>query len=151
MFRRQVLAILVFGALAASITGCSSDATSPTSPTDYSPPATPGNLHSTQDPATGSDWLDWDPSTSDNVAIYEIHIADSPGGAGSQMAIVDASTSAFLLPVSVSGGTEYYRVRAISESDVPSAFTPTVSVNREPWQSEPTGPAKPGRGSEGDN
>lgn len=150
MFRRQVLATVVVAALAASIAGCSSDSTSPTSPTDYSPPATPGNLHATQDPATGSDWLDWDPSTSSDVAIYEIQILDSPGGTGSQMAIVDGSTSAFLLPMSVSGGMEYYRVRAVSESDIPSTFTPTVAVDRGTFQGDAPAPAKPGRGSEGE-
>ena len=68
--RRHVITTLLIGALAASVTGCGKDATSPTNPMDMTPPAAPGNLQATTDPATGSDWLDWDPSASVNVAHY---------------------------------------------------------------------------------
>src|SRR5512134_2884143 len=98
VMRRQLLVTLLIGALAASVSGCSSDATSPTSPVDLSPPAAPGNLQASTDPATGSEWLDWDPSASVNVDHYEVYVSDTAGGSGSLVAAVDGSASDFLLP-----------------------------------------------------
>jgi hypothetical protein len=142
--RRHLFVTLLITALAASVTGCGSDPTSPTSPIDMSPPAAPGNLQATTDAATGSEWLDWDPSASVNVARYEVYRSDTPGGAATLVATVDGSDSDFLLPATVETVTEYYRVRAVGTNDVPSAFSSTVSVDRDGWDgSQPTsGPDK---------
>jgi hypothetical protein len=139
--RRHVITTLLIGALAASLAGCGKDATSPTSPMDMSPPAAPGNLQASTDPATGSDWLDWDPSASVNVAHYEVYVSDSPGGAETLVAAVNASASDYLLPPTTETVTEYYRVRAVGTNDVPSAFSSTVSVDRDGWpgQQPPAG------------
>jgi len=142
--RRHLLVTLLIGALAASITGCGSDSTSPTSPMDMSPPAAPGNLQASSDPATGSEWLDWEPSASVNVARYEVYVSDTPGGSETLAAVVDGSASDYLLPATVETVTEYYRVRAVGTNDVPSAFTSTVPVDRDGWNGlQPTsGPDK---------
>jgi hypothetical protein len=146
--RRHLLAVLVVGSLAASLVGCSSNSESPTSPTDLSPPQAPTNLHATVDATTSREWLSWNLSASASVASYEVYIADSPGGTGTLVASVDASSGDFLLPIVVESTTEFYRVRAVGTNDVPSAFTSSVSVDRGGFEApQPTG--KNGKGTEG--
>jgi hypothetical protein len=148
--RRHVLATLLIGAIAVSVTGCSKDPTSPLDNIDLSPPAAPGNLEATSDPATGREWLDWDPSASLNVASYEVYVSDTPGGSGTIVATVDGASSDFLLPGTIETVTEYYRVRAIGTNAVPSAFSSTVSVNRDGWDGVRPNQG-PDKGSEGAN
>jgi hypothetical protein len=148
--RRHLLAVLVVGSLAATLVGCSSNTESPTSPLDMSPPQAPTNLHATVDPTTSREWLAWDLSASASVASYEVYISDSPGGTGTLVASVDASSGDFLLPIVVETTTEFYRVRAVGTNDVPSAFTSSVTVDRGGFDApQPTG--KNGKGTEGDN
>jgi hypothetical protein len=151
--RRHLLAVLVVGSLAATLVGCSSNSESPTSPIDMSPPQAPTNLHATVDATTSREWLNWDLSASASVASYEVYVSDSPGGTGTLVASVDASSGDVeisLLPIVVETANEYYRVRAVGTNDVPSAFTSSVSVDRGVFDAPlPTG--KNGKGSEGDN
>jgi len=148
--RRHLLAVLVVGAIAAPLLGCSSNSESPTSPTDLSPPQAPTNLHATVDEATSREWLVWDPSASASVASYEIYGSDTPGVPGTYVGSVDASSPDFLLPIVAESTTEYYRVRAVGTNTVPSAFTSSVQVDRGGFDGpQPTG--KPGKGTEGEN
>lgn len=147
--RREVFAALLVGALATSLVGCNSAGTSATSPIDLSPPQSPTNLHASTDASINRSWLVWDPSASASVSGYEIYSSDTPAGAGSLKGTVDAATTDYLLPIVGSTTTEYYRVRAIGTNAVPSAFTPTLTVERTGWQGgKPT--TGPGRGTEGD-
>ena len=148
--RRHLLAVLVVGSLAATLVGCNSSSESPTSPIDMSPPQAPTNLHSTVDATTSREWLIWDLSASASVASYQVYVSDSPGGTGTLVASVDASSGDMLLPIVVESTTEFYRVRAVGTNDVPSAFTSSVSVDRGGFEApQPTG--KNGKGTEGGN
>ena len=76
-----------------------------------------------------------------------MYSTDTPGGTGTYVATVDASTYQFVLPIVVESTTEYYRVRAIGTNDVPSAFTSTIGVDRGSFEGpQPVG--KPGKGTE---
>ncbi len=147
--RRHLVSALLLGVMAASLVGCNSDATSPTSPIDNAPPQAPTNLHSSTDASINRDWLVWDASASASVAGYEIHVSAGPGATSSLLASVDASSTDLLLPLVGENTTEYYRVRAIGTNDVPSAFTGSVSVERIGWEGM-LPKSDPGRGTEGD-
>ena len=148
--RRHLIAALMVGSLAATLVGCSSSTESPTAPIDLSPPQAPSNLHAAVDHATKRDWLVWQPSASASVAGYEIHVSDTPGANGDVVAVVDATSNDFVLPIVVESTTEYYRVRAVGTNHVPSAFTPPIAVDRTAFDgTQPT--SLPGRGSVGDN
>ena len=145
MSRRNLFAALLLGAIATSLVGCNSGESSVTSPIDLSPPQAPTNLHASTDANISRDWLVWDLSASANVSGYEIYSAASVGGTGAIVTTVDASTSDYLLPITGSGPTEFYRVRAIGTNHVPSAFTSTLGVVRTGWSGQPL-PSDPGAG-----
>lgn len=132
-----------------SLVSCNSATNSTTSPIDLSPPQAPTNLHSSTDASIQRDWLIWDPSASAGVAGYEIYVSASAGTNGTLFATVDASSDSYLLPITSTGGTEFYRVRAVGSNNVPSAFTSSLSVDRTTWDGSqpPTGPTK---GHDGD-
>lgn len=132
-----------------SLVSCNSAGTATTSPIDLSPPQAPTNLHASTDATIQRDWLIWDPSASATVSGYEIYSSATIGSTGTLVSTVDASTSDFLLPISETGGTEYYRVRAIGSNNVPSAFTASVGVDRTVWSGMPN-PSRPTKGTEGD-
>ena len=145
---RRLFVALVVSALAISLAGCSSTGTEATSPVDLSPPQAPTNLHSTTDENISRDWLVWDLSASANVAGYEIYSTSSSGSSATLVASVDATTSDYILPITATESTEYYRVRAIGTNSVPSAFTSTLGVDRSSWDGNPTS-GVPGKGTEG--
>lgn len=146
--RRHLASALLLGAMAASLVGCNSDSTSPTSPIDNAPPQAPSNLRATREATIQRDWLHWDASASAGVASYEIHASSTPTGIGGPVATVDASSTDYLLDVIGEATTEYYRVRAIGANRVPSAFSAPVTVNRTPWTGPPP-PAGPDPTTEG--
>lgn len=131
MFRRHLVAALTFAAIATSLVGCSKKSTSSLAPIDLSPPATPSNIHGFTDASISRDWVMWDASASANVGSYEIYMGAS--APGELVATVDANTSSYMLPLSGQAVTEYYRVRAVSINNVPSAFTSNLSLDRTVW------------------
>ena len=144
---RHLIAALVVSALAISLVGCNSGATSATSPSDLSPPQAPTDLHSTTDSNINRDWLVWNLSASANVGAYQIYSTSSTGGSATLVATVDATTTDFILPIVNTQIMEYYRVRAVGTNSVPSAFTSTLGVDRSAWDGNPT-TSKPGKGTE---
>jgi hypothetical protein len=150
MSRRHLFAALLLGAMATSLVSCNSGSTSSaTSPIDLSPPQAPTNLHGVKDAAISRDWLVWTPSASASVAGYEVYSAPSSSASGTFVATLDASASDYLLPITGTSGTEFYRVRAIGSNNVPSAFTATLPVDRTAWEGTP--PSKsPANGGKGD-
>ena len=144
---RRLFAALFVSAMAISLVGCNSGGTSATSPIDLSPPQAPTNLHASTDANISRDWLVWDLSASANVAGYEIYSTTSGGGSSTLVATVDASTSDFILPIVGAVTTEYYRVRAVGNNSIPSAFTSTLGVDRSAWDGNPTS-GVPGKGTD---
>ena len=150
MSHRHLFAALFLGALATSLVSCNSGSTSSaTSPIDLSPPQAPTNLHVSNDASINRDWLIWDASASASVSSYQVYSAPTVSGTGSLVATVDASTTDFLLPISSTDGTEFYRVRAVGTNSVPSAFTTTLTVDRTAWDGPQT-PGGSGKGTQGD-
>lgn len=150
MFRRHLIAALMLGALSVSLTGCSSESTtSPTSPIDLSPPQAPTNLHAVTDNAIHRDWLMWDASGSASVSGYEIYSSPTSSNSGTLIAVVDASNTDYLLPLTSLSSTEFYRVRAVGSNNVPSAFTSAIGVDRTAFDGTPSVPGQ-GKGNEGD-
>src|SRR5205814_1399276 len=130
MSRRHLFAALFLGAMATSLVSCNSGSTSPaTSPIDLSPPQAPTNLRVTDDTSINRDWLIWDASASASVSSYQVYSATTPSGTGTLIGTFDASTTDYLLPISSTDATEFYRVRAVGTNSVPSAFTSTLSVD----------------------
>ncbi len=149
MSRRHLFAALLLGAMATTLVSCNSGSTSSaTSPIDLSPPQAPTNLHGVKDASISRDWLVWTPSASASVAGYEVYSAPSSSASGTLLSTVDASTTNYLLPVTGTSETDYYRVRAIGTNNVPSAFTTTLSLDRTAWEgAQPTkSPANGGKG-----
>jgi hypothetical protein len=144
---RRLFAALFVSAMAISLVGCNSGGTSATSPIDLSPPQAPTNLHATTDSNISRDWLVWDLSASANVAGYEIYSTTSVGGSSTLVATVDAGTSDFILPIVGTETTEFYRVRAVGNNNIPSAFTSTLGVDRSAWDGNPTS-GVPGKGTD---
>lgn len=137
--RHQLLSALFLSAMTLALVGCNSGGSSSiNSPVDLSPPQTPGNFHANHDVPTNRDWLAWNPSASASVAGYEVHYSDSPGGVGTVLTTVDASTDFFLLPIVTATTTEYYRLRAVGTNGVPSAFTSPIPVTRVAWEGSPS-------------
>jgi len=150
MSRRHLFAALFLGAMATSLVSCNSGSTSSaTSPIDLSPPQAPTNLRVTDDTSINRDWLIWDASASASVSSYQVYSATTPSGTGTLVGTFDASTTDYLLPISSTDATEFYRVRAVGTNSVPSAFTSTLSVDRTGWN-EPPPPTGPGKGGQGD-
>ena len=131
MFRRHLVAALTFAAIATSLVGCSKKSTSSLAPIDLSPPATPTNIHAFTDASISRDWVMWDASASANVSAYEIYAGVS--APGELVATVDANTTSLMLPLNGAPLTEYYRVRAVSNNNVPSAFTSMLTFDRSVW------------------
>ena len=151
MSRRHLFAALLLGAMATSLVSCNSgNSSSATSPIDLSPPQAPSNLRTTKDLATNRDWVMWDPSSSANVAGYQVYSAPTSSASGTLVATLDATSSDYLLPISSIDNTEFYRVRAMGTNSVPSAFTSTLSVSRTKWDGSSKPAPGAGRGTEGD-
>ena len=148
--RRHLLSALFLGAMTLSLVGCGSESPSSiTGPDDTSPPQAPANVSSHFDDATGRDWLTWDPSASANVTGYEVHYSDSPSGIDINLGSVEASEHEYVLPPVAEPTTQWYRLRAINNNGVPSAFTAPVEVQRAGWTGgHPTTGSEPTHDSE---
>ena len=110
MSRRHLFAALFLGAMATSLVSCNSGSTSSaTSPIDLSPPQAPTNLRVTDDTSINRDWLIWDASASASVSSYQVYSATTPSGTGTLVGTFDASTTDYLLPISSTDATEFYR------------------------------------------
>jgi hypothetical protein len=143
--RRQLLSALLLGAMTLFLVGCNSESPTSVIPEDLSPPQAPANVHARFDVPTGRDWLAWDPSSSPNVSAYEVHYSDSPSGIDHTLGNVDSGSNEYALPLVAENTTQYYRLRAIGNNGVPSAFTPPIQVQRSGWDGgqDPNDP-KPG-------
>jgi hypothetical protein len=137
---------LFLGAMAISLAGCNSDGTtSITDPGDTSPPQSPANVHTRYDAPTQRDWLVWDPSASANVAGYEVHYSDSPSGIDHNLGSVDAFTNEYPMPLVPDNTTQYYRLRAIGDNGIVSAFTAPIEVLRASWDGGQAPSPDPGK------
>ncbi len=140
---RTALATLLLCASAFAVVGCGSTANSVVSPDlDNAPPASPTGVQVTHDAAINIDDLVWSPSASANVGAYEIHrYGSTPSGnaAGDDVILVGADQTSLRLPLVNSDRTEFYRVRAISSSDVASAYSGSAQADRLRFQGGNTG------------
>ncbi len=139
---KHVVPMLVALMLAAMLGGCSKN-TTPTSPDptlDQAPPAIPAQIVADKDASTGAMHIEWTPSSSANVASYEIYkYSPDPEREGAYVLVgtTDAETTQYTLPWS-SLGITYYHLRATStagvqsNSSAPLQVTFTTSVGTEP-------------------
>lgn len=135
---RSALIALILGASVFALTGCGSTTSSVVSPSlDNAPPASPTAVQVVHDAAINTDDLVWAPSASAGVGSYEIHrYSSAPSGnaAGDEVIVVDAGTTSLRLPLVNSDRTEYYRVRAISSTDLVSAYSASAQADRFGYQ-----------------
>lgn len=136
---RHAILALALSAAVLLLTGCTgaSNVAAPSNPgVDNSPPQPPTNLLVVSDPTTGRDRLDWNASPSANVQSYQIYryvSAPGPNSTGEWVGGVNASTTAWYLPLVNSDCTEYYAIRSVSSANVPSAFSADVVATRTAW------------------
>jgi predicted phage tail protein len=147
---RIVFSALAMSALVLALAGCGSKSASLVGPgnvIDTTPPAAPTSVSSSYDAAAGRDYLNWTPSTSADVASYQVwkYEADPASGATGTMIMTAgaADASVALSPIS-SDGTFWFRVRAIDESGNQSAFSSSVAADLHAWDGSNTG----GRGDQ---
>lgn len=152
--RTAVVALLLCASVFAAA-GCGSTASSVVSPgLDNAPPASPTSVQVSHDGQINVDDLTWVQSVSPGVTSYEIHrYASMPSGssAGEQVITVDASESSLRLPLVSSDRTEYYRVRAISSTQVASAFSGAAQADRVGYQGGDLGRDRDGGNRGGDS
>jgi len=138
---RQVVPMLVALALAATLSGCSKDP-APTAPgsLDQAPPAAPTRLSAELEASTYSPVLEWAPSTSPNVAGYEIYLySPSPERESAYVLVAqtDAATTRYPVPWSYVRTSQYYRLRAVSTTAVKSEWSAVAQVTVGPPQADP--------------
>jgi hypothetical protein len=129
---RLLLSTLVALSLAALLSGCGQN-TTPTGVTtlDQTAPAAPTGLSKVIETANPSGVLAWQPSTSANVAGYEVYLYSPDPTREEAYALAgqtDAGTTQFPLPFSYDNQTLYYRLKAVSNAGVKSAWSATAAV-----------------------
>jgi hypothetical protein len=129
---RMLFPTLVALSLAALLSGCGQTST-PTGVTalDETAPAAPSQLAKQDDTATPSGWLTWEPSTSANVASYEIYqYSPDPSREDAYLLVgqTDAATTRYALPVTSTPLTVYYRLRAVSTAGIRSPSSATGGI-----------------------
>ena len=136
---RNSLMALVLSASLFSLTGCfgAKSATAPIdNGIDTSAPQPPSNVRMQTDAGAQRDFLLWDLSASSNVASYEVYRYDadpSTGATGTLVATMGSTEYNWAMPVVSAEVTEFYRVRALNGSDVPSAYSTTAQAQRNAW------------------
>ncbi len=132
---KHVAPILLALTLAAMLSGCSKN-TSPTGldaaapALDQAPPAVPAQIVSDWNGATSRGTLEWTPSSSANVASYQVYQYSPDPALESAYVLIgqtDSGTTQYVLP-RMTQDTEYYRLRATSTAGVESAWSATIEV-----------------------
>ena len=152
---RPVYFVLAMGALVVALAGCgkSSEIVSPAGNSlDTTPPAAPTAVAGSFDAAAQRDYLNWDGSTSPDVAGYEVWQYESDpslGGTGVLIGSTDASAESYALPLTSEARPVWFRVRAADESGNLSAFSLGAQHELHAWEGTPNG--RDGRGRDGVN
>jgi predicted small lipoprotein YifL len=112
---RPVYSALALSALVFALAGCgkSSDLVSPGPTLDTTPPSAPTAVAGSYDPAAERDYLNWDGSTSPDVAGYEVWQYES-----------DPSPA-------------WFRVRATDQAGNLSAFSSAAQTELHAWDGTP--------------
>lgn len=133
-FRRVTVVALVLSAAILSLAGCSKS-TSTTSPTalDTTPPAAPSSLSGIYDAGQQKDYLIWTPSSSANAATCEVWQYDgnpTAGNTGTLVGTVAIGTSHIGLPAPTQNTIQYFRLRTLSQTGTPSAYSAVLPLQR---------------------
>lgn len=144
---RTVVSMLVALTLVALVSGCSKKSTPlGLEALDEAPPAAPTQLVQVPEDGSGSSFLQWAPSSSANVAGYEVYRYDAslqPADPYVLAAETGASTTRYQLPAYPQMTDLYYRLRAVSATGVKSEWSAMAMVTVGPGPSGPgdnTGP-----------
>ena len=129
---RHIVPMVVALTLAAMLSGCSKKS-SPTGldSLDQAPPATPTQITAEMDASTGNAVLEWTPSSSANVAGYEVYqYSPSPDRESAYVLVgeTDAAITRYALPWTYEPTTLYYRLRAVSSTGVKSEWSALTAV-----------------------
>lgn len=152
---RPIYSTLALGALVFALAGCgkTSELVSPAGNSlDTTPPAAPTAVAGSYDAAAQRDYLNWDGSTSPDVAGYEVWQYESDptlGGTGVMIGSAGASAESFALPPTSEARQVWFRVRASDEAGNRSAFSTSAQADLHAW--EGTSGGHDGRGREGVN
>ncbi|MCC6350059.1 MAG: hypothetical protein IT347_10780 [Candidatus Eisenbacteria bacterium] len=141
---RLVSSALFLGAIVLALAGCgkSTESVAPTTPLDTTPPAAPSNVAGSYDAASERDYLNWDGSSSADVASYEIwqyETDPSLGGTGVLLGSTDAAAGSYALPLTRQARVAWFRVRAIDEAGNQSAFSNGSSYDLHAWDGNTSG------------
>lgn len=136
---RMLFPTLVALSLAVLLSGCGQNST-PTGvmALDETAPAAPSQLMKESDPANPNGWLAWEPSTSANVAGYEVYqYSPDPAREDAYLLVgqTDATTTEYALPFSYQSQTVYYRLKAVSTAGIKSSWSATAGIGIGPNQS----------------
>lgn len=135
-YNRFLLVALVLSTAALTMTSCGgSNVASPTNPVESAPPAAPTSVIMTTEDATSRDYLNWNASASSDVVSYQIFRFEDGTSTtnGELVANVPSDQVYIVLPLVSSSVTEYYRVRAVNSTDVPSSYSTNCSADRTAW------------------
>jgi hypothetical protein len=152
---RPIYSTLALGALVLALAGCgkTSELVSPAGNSlDTTPPAAPTAVAGSYDAAAQRDYLNWDGSTSPDVASYEVWQYESDpslGGTGVLIGSADATAESFALPLTTEARPAWFRVRAADEAGNRSAFSTSAQTELHAWDG--TSGGHDGRGREGVN
>ena len=152
---RPIYSALALGALVFALAGCgkTSELVSPAGNSlDTTPPAAPTAVAGSYDAAAQRDYLNWDGSTSPDVAGYEVWQYESDpslGGTGVLIGSTDASADSYALPLTNEAREVWFRVRAADEAGNRSAFSTSTQTELHSWDGKTGG--HDGRGREGVN
>jgi hypothetical protein len=129
---RMLLSTLVALSLAALLSGCGQNST-PTgvAALDETAPAAPSQLTKESDAANPGGLLAWAPSTSVNVAGYEVsQYSPDPSREDAYLLVgqTEANTTEYALPYSYQSQTVYYRLKAVSTAGVRSPWSATADI-----------------------
>lgn len=143
---KSLRVILLSFATIAIISGCgkSSSPTSAVPSLDSTPPVTPESMSITYDQVTRNKILKWAPSTSADLAGYQLYFySPDPSRDNSFMLIAetDAGTTQYEIPAVSLPNTHFYRVRSVDTAGNRSGFSPIFEINV--WPLAPAGTELP--------
>jgi hypothetical protein len=134
---RHILSLLAVLTLAALLSGCSKNSTptgldtvTPAPTLDQSPPALPSHIAGEWDGEAGRTALEWTPSSSANVASYQVYqYSPAPDRESAYVLVAqtNATTTSYLPPLTPHG-TCYYRLRVTSTAGVQSGWSTPLPI-----------------------
>jgi hypothetical protein len=134
---KHIVPMLVLLTLAVMLSGCSKN-TTPTGldrvttvpALDQAPPALPSQIVGEWDSGAGRTALEWTPSSSANVASYQVYqYSPNPDRETAYLLVAEtnATTTSYLLPLTPHE-TCYYRLRVTSTAGVQSGWSTPLPV-----------------------